>query len=40
MSRAGTMFEHSIRDAENLLTHFNSLNDKPPKPELEVLKRA
>jgi RiboL-PSP-HEPN len=40
MSQAGTTFEHSIRDAENLLTHFNSLNDKPPKPELEVLKRA
>jgi hypothetical protein len=40
MSRAGTMFERSICDAENLLAHFNSLNDKPPKPELEVLKRA
>jgi hypothetical protein len=40
MSRAGTMFERSIGDAENILTHFNSLNDKPPKPELEVLKRA
>lgn len=27
-------------DAENLLSHFNKLNTKPPPPEIEVLKRA
>lgn len=43
MSDAGDNFKNSIQDAENLLRHFNSLNslnDQPPAPELEVLKRA
>lgn len=40
MSQAGETFLQSIRDAENLLMHFNSLNTKPPPPEIEVLKRA
>ena len=36
-------FSESIKDAENLLAHFNklnSLNSNPPPEELEVLKRA
>ena len=40
MSRASDTFVQSILDAENLLKHFNTLNTKPPPPELEVLKRA
>ena len=40
MSRASETFAKSILDAENLLSHFNKLNTKPPPPELEVLKRA
>jgi hypothetical protein len=40
MSRASRTFSESIQDAENLLRHFNSLNTKPPPPEIEVLKRA
>lgn len=40
MSKAGDTFAQSICDAENLLSHFNTLNTKPPPPELEVLKRA
>jgi hypothetical protein len=40
MSRASETFAESILDAENLLRHFNTLNTKPPPPELEVLKRA
>jgi predicted nucleic acid-binding Zn ribbon protein len=40
MSKARETFAQSIRDAENLLQHFNDLNKKPPLPELEVLKRA
>lgn len=40
MSEAGSNFKNSIQDAENLLKHFNSLNDQPPAKELEVLKRA
>jgi len=40
MSDASDTFVQSIQDAENLLTHFNSLNTKPPPPEIEVLKRA
>jgi len=40
MSRARDTFTQSILDAENLLKHFNTLNTKPPPPELEVLKRA
>lgn len=40
MSVASEAFEKSIQDAENLLSHFNKLNQKPPPPENEVLKRA
>src|SRR6187551_987098 len=40
MSRASETFAKSILDAENLLSHFNKLNTKPPPPEAEVLKRA
>lgn len=34
------VFTQSILDAENLLKHFNTLNTRPPPPEIEVLKRA
>jgi len=40
MSNASEVFAGSIKDAENLLRHFNALNTQPPPPELEVLKRA
>ena len=41
MSKANETFTQSIKDAENLLQHFDDLNKKPPPPpELEVLKRA
>lgn len=40
MSDASVAFEGFIQDAENLLKHFDSLNTKPPPPEIEVLKRA
>jgi hypothetical protein len=40
MSIASEVFAQSILDAENLLKHFNTLNIKPPPPEIEVLKRA
>ncbi len=40
MSNASDAFEEFIQDAENLLKHFDSLNTKPPPPEIEVLKRA
>jgi len=40
MSRASDSFAQSILDSENLLAHFNALNTKPPRPQLEVLKRA
>lgn len=40
MSKANETFTQSILDAENLLKHFNTLNTKPPPPEIEVLKRA
>lgn len=40
MSEASKKFTHSIKDAENLLEHFDKLNTKPPPPEIEVLKRA
>jgi len=40
VSDAGSNFGNSIQDAENLLAHFDSLNDQPPAPALEVLKRA
>ena len=40
MSQASKDFDESIQDAQNLLNHFNTLNEHPPPPELEVLKRA
>jgi hypothetical protein len=40
MSKASDNFSIAIQDAENLLRHFDSLNTKPPPPEIEVLKRA
>jgi hypothetical protein len=40
ISEASNTFSQSIQDAENLLSHFNALNTKPPPPEIEVLKRA
>jgi len=39
-SKAFQIFEHTIQDAVDLLTHFDALNKKPPTPEIEVLKRA
>ena len=42
MSKASDTFEHSIKDAENLLKHFNTLHPGSghPPAEVEVLKRA
>jgi hypothetical protein len=40
VSRAIQNFEYSIRDAEELLGHFDALNCSPPPPNAEVLKRA
>jgi hypothetical protein len=39
-SQAHAVFTESIKDAENLLAFFDKLNEKPPPPQLEVLKRA
>lgn len=39
MSKAKSTFESSIKDAEDLLAHFDSL-PKPPPDNAEVLKRA
>ncbi len=39
-SQASVTFLEAIKDAENLLGHFDKLNSKPPPPENEVLKRA
>lgn len=40
MSRAFQGFEYAIRDAEELLAHFDSINRNPPPDNAEVLKRA
>ena len=40
MSRAKESFEYAIRDAEELLAHFNALNTIPQPENGEVLKRA
>ncbi|WP_454764541.1 HEPN domain-containing protein [Cupriavidus campinensis] len=40
MSRAKTTFEESIKDADELLRHFDAMNANPPPPNAEVLKRA
>lgn len=40
MSRALQAFEHGIKDAEELLAHFDAINANPPPSNAEVLKRA
>lgn len=40
MSRAMRGFEFGIKDAEDLLAHFDALNGNPPSANSEVLKRA
>lgn len=40
MSRAYQSFEYGIRDAEELLGHFDAINSNPPPSNAEVLKRA
>ena len=40
MLNSNDTFTESIKDAENLLSHFQTLNPHPPPDELEVLKRA
>ncbi|HHQ4657631.1 TPA: HEPN domain-containing protein [Aeromonas hydrophila] len=40
MSKAIQGFEYSIKDAEELLAHFDGINTNPPPPSSEVLKRA
>lgn len=40
MSKAKSSFEHGIKDAEELLAHFDAINSKPPPASAEVLKRA
>lgn len=39
-SKSYQTFEHVIQDAIDLLNHFDALNQQPPPPESEVLKRA
>lgn len=40
ISQAQATFLEGIKDAENLLDHFDKLNTRPPPPEIEVLKRT
>lgn len=40
MSQAKTTFDDAIRDAEELLAHFDKVNTQPPPENAEVLKRA
>lgn len=40
MSEAKTSFDYGIRDAEDLLEHYDSINSKPPPENAEVLKRS
>ena len=40
MSRAYQSFEYGIKDAEELLAHFDAINTNPPPSNAEVLKRA
>ena len=40
MSKSKATFESSIKDAEELLNHFDAINKKPPPESAEVLKRA
>lgn len=39
MSRAYQSFEYGIKDAEELLAHFDAVNANPPPANAEVLKR-
>ena len=39
-SKALSAFDHAIQDSTDLLKHFDTLNSKPPPPDIEVLKRA
>ena len=39
-SQAFNTFEYSIKDATELLDHFDSINTNPPPSNAEVLKRA
>jgi len=40
MSKSFQSFEYAIKDAEELLAHFDTLNGNPPPANAEVLKRA
>lgn len=40
MSNAMQAFQYSIKDAEELLEHFDALNSSTPPPNAEILKRA
>lgn len=40
MSEARMSFDYGIQDAEDLLSHFDSINSKPPPANAEALKRA
>lgn len=40
MSRAYQSFEYGVKDAEELLAHFDAINSNPPPANAEVLKRA
>ena len=40
MSQARTTFDDAIRDAEELLAHFDKPNTQPPPENAEVLRRA
>lgn len=40
LSRAFQNFEYGIKDAEDLLAHFDAMNVNPPPANAEVLKRA
>lgn len=39
-SKSLQTFEHAIKDADDLLVHFDKLNTQPPPLENEVIKRA
>lgn len=39
-SKAALAFQETIKDAEELLAHFDAINTKPPPANAEVLKRA
>ena len=40
MSDAKLSFDYGIKDAEDLLYHFDAVNCQPPPENAEVLKRA